>query len=226
MEIEKGKRNLMSKQIIDRCSHLVNQAKSFGETGNNYYFPKHMTQKLQKWISSVANIISLTVPPHSYFFKETEKIISDEHLNDNVPAHIIFRLSGILEGLIDEIESGFFKQLEYIFTALTFDDFLDHAEHFHKGGKLIESSILVSVVFEDTIRKIAKKNSIEESGVDLESIINNLVGINILTPVKAKRAKSNGSLRNKALHAQWNEFDLKDVGGLIKETRELIEHYL
>ena len=216
----------MSKERVDRCNHLISQAKGFGTTGENYYHPKHMTQELQKWVSSVVNIISLTVPPNSYFSKEAEKIISDKNFNNIVPAHVISRLSGLLEGLLDEIESGFFKQLEYIFTASAFDDFLDHAEHFHKGGKQMESSVLASVVFEDTVRKIAKKNSTEEANVDLESIINALVSINVFTQVKAKRVKGSGAVRNKALHAQWDEFDLKDVGGLIKETRELIDHYL
>lgn len=212
-------------EIVKRCKTLISQASGF-RRGKAYYFNEDMTKVLQKWIASTVNIISITVPQNSYFMKECEHVLSDEHFKSSVPVHIIDRLSGLLEGLCDEIETGFFRQLEYIFTASAFDDFLDHAEHFHKGGKLTESSILASVVFEDTIRKIAKKNLIEEAGIDLETIINDLVTANVFTPVKAKRAKGNSAIRNKALHAQWNDFDLRDVGSLIKETRELIDSFL
>lgn len=214
------------KEIIDRCNFLIKKAKDFSIRSTSYYFSDDLTQEVQKWISSSVNIISIVVPASSYFNKECERIISDEHYKDSIPIHIVKRLSGLLEALCDEIESGFFKQLEYILTASTFDDFLDHAEHFHKGGKKMESAVLSSIVFEDTIRKIAKKNEVEESGNDLETIINDLTNVNIFTQVKAKRYKSNAAIRNKALHAQWEEFDLKDIGMLIKCGRELIEDYL
>ncbi|MDN5088017.1 hypothetical protein [Aliarcobacter butzleri] len=214
------------KEIIDRCNFLIKKAKNFSIKSTSYYFSDDLTQEVQKWISSSVNIISIVVPASSYFNKECERIISDEHYKDSIPTHIVKRLSGLLEALCDEIESGFFKQLEYILTASTFDDFLDHAEHFHKGGKKMESAVLSSIVFEDTIRKIAKKNEVEESGNDLETIINDLTNVNIFTQVKAKRYKSNAAIRNKALHAQWEEFDLKDIGMLIKCGRELIEDYL
>jgi hypothetical protein len=211
-------------EVVNRCKVLIQRGTQYRVQG--YYFDASRTQELQKWITSVVNIVSLITPPHSYFYKECEKVVNDEAFTNTVPSHVIKRLTGLLEGLCDEIESGFFKQLEYIFTASAFDDFLDHAEHFHKGGKKVESSVLGSTVFEDTVRKIAKKNDVEEAGIDLESVINELVNVNIFTTVKAKRVKGHGAVRNKALHAQWDDFDLKDVGGLIKGTRELIDDYL
>ena len=185
-----------------------------------------MTQKLEKWILSVCNLVSVIVPPHNHFYVECQKLISDDNLISEIPYHVTERLTGLLQSLREEIQLGLLANLEYIVMATTFDEFLDHAKHFHKSGKLIESSVLASVVFEDTMRKIAKKNNIKEKEVDLETIINELVKINIFTPVKAKRVKAYGAIRNEALHAHWTKFDLKDIGGLIQGTQELIENYL
>jgi len=44
-----------------------------------------------------------------------------------------------------------------------------------------------------------------------------------VTSVKAKRWKSYAGVRNSVLHAQWNNFDISDVGDMIKGTREIIE---
>lgn len=211
-------------EILNRCDTLLQEASSFPRRidRRNYHF-SNATQLLQKWILSVCNLISTTVPQNNLFYIESQKLLSDENLNDLIPYHVTERLTGLLESFRDELQLGLLRKLEYIVMATTFDDFLDHAEHFHRGGKQQESSVLVSVVFEDTLRKIAKKNSIEEKGMSLETIIDELAKINVITPVKSKRIKGFGAVRNKALHAQWSEFDLRDVGDLIRGTKELIE---
>ena len=214
-------------EIITRCSTLIEKGNNFiTRHSDSYWYNKEAIKDVQSWISSSANIIFLTAMPDSYFYQECQRIITDEKLKDGMPFHVIQKLTGLLESLKNEIESGFFRQLEYIFTASAFDDFLDHASQFHKSGKKTESSVLSSVVFEDTIRKIAKKNEVEEAGSNLELIIDTLVKQNVFTPVKAKRIKGYSAVRNKALHAQWDDFDLSDIGQLIKGTREIIELYL
>jgi len=47
-----------------------------------------------------------------------------------------------------------------------------------------------------------------------------------LSTVKAERARGSARLRAKATHAQWDEFDMKDVGSTIEFTRELIADHL
>jgi uncharacterized protein YutE (UPF0331/DUF86 family) len=48
----------------------------------------------------------------------------------------------------------------------------------------------------------------------------------VLSPVKANRCEAAAGLRNKALHAKWDKYDLKDVGSVIRTTRELIDDFL
>jgi hypothetical protein len=48
----------------------------------------------------------------------------------------------------------------------------------------------------------------------------------VLTQVKAKRVRSFAGVRNHALHAEWDKFDISDVGAMIKGIRELIEEFL
>ena len=62
--------------------------------------------------------------------------------------------------------------------------------------------------------------------MSLEPLIDELVKQNIFTPVKAKRVKSFAGVRNHASHAEWDDFDIRDVGELINGTRELIDTFL
>lgn len=215
--------------IIAKFKVLITEGNVYTSSqthSEEYYFEPKDTQKLQRWMSSSVNIVSLVTSPSSHFFTECNKIISDENIGSTIPIHVIQRLLGLIEGLHEDLESGLLNKLEFMFTASTFDEFLDHAEKFHKSGKKTESSVLASVVFEDTIRKIAKKNNINEKGITLEPIIDALSSADVFTSVKARKVKSHGALRNKALHSQWDDFDLRDVGGLISGTRELIEYHL
>ncbi len=108
----------------------------------------------------------------------------------------------------------------------SFDSFLDHAAQYHKGNKKIEAAVLGSAVLEDTVKKIAVKYGPNPGGFSLEELIDNLVKAGVITEVKAKRIRSYAGVRNSALHAEWDKFDIQDVGQLIKGTRELIEQFL
>jgi uncharacterized protein YutE (UPF0331/DUF86 family) len=75
-------------------------------------------------------------------------------------------------------------------------------------------------------KKIAEKNSVASSGKTLDPIIDDLAKASVISPVETKRLKSYAETRNSVLHARWEEFDIRDIGYLIKGTRELIEHFL
>lgn len=213
------------KELLERGKQIIGQIRYY-QSGPNYWYRNEETADIQAWIASVSNYFRLTATPDTYYHQECTRILEDSDLRRGVPFHVVQKLTGLLQSIKDEIERGLLRKTEYLFIATTFDDFLDHASTYHKGGKKVESSVLASAVFEDAIRKIATKNEITETGKSLESIIDEITKKNVFTPVKAKRIKGYSAIRNKALHAQWDEFDIRDVGELIKGTRELIETYM
>jgi hypothetical protein len=212
-------------ELIEKGRQIVGQI-SYFEGSPYYWYRKEEIADIQSWIASAGNFFRLTASPDTYLYQESNRILEDSNLRRGVPFYVVQKLLGLLQSIKIEIERGFLKKAEYLFIATTFDDFLNHASTYHKGGKKIESAVLTSAVFEDTIRKISKKNELSEKGKSLETIIDELTKKNIFTYVKAKRIKGYSAIRNKALHAQWDDFDIRDVGELIKGTRELIETYL
>lgn len=192
----------------------------------NYWYDPQYAPDIQSWILSTNNIVTLLVNAESHYFKECAKVTESEDLNSGVPFWAVQKLTGLLKSLKEEISLGFLKKIEYMVFATAFDDFLDHAEQFHKGGQLMESGVLASIVFEDSVRKIAEKNGIVQGGVSMDDLIDLLSKKEVITPVKAKRYKGLAGIRNQALHAQWDELDLRDIGSIIKGTKEIIETYL
>lgn len=213
------------KDLIQEADRLI-KAIPWYEGEPRYWVEDHQIAEYQKWLGSSANLLKLVTTSDSLFARESNKILGDQDAKIGISYRMVQKMYGLLLSAQDEWALGLLRKIEYMVVAEAFDDFLDHATYYHKGNKKKESSILASAVLEDTVKKIAKKNSLETKGVSLEPLIDNLVKANIFTPVKAKRIKGYAGVRNHALHAEWDDFDIRDVGELIKGTRELIDEFL
>ena len=196
------------------------------EFGPEYWTRTEDMDEYQAWLSSVANLIVTIAPPSSHFPERVAVVLKHEQLSTGVPSSVFLQMQGLLSSAREEFDHGLLGKIEYIVAAATFDDFLDHAAEYHKGDKKIEASVLASAVLEDTVKKIANKNGQTVAGKSLGPLIDDLVKAGVLTPVKAKRVKGWAGVRNHALHAEWDSFDIRDVGNLIAGTRELLEEFL
>jgi hypothetical protein len=185
-----------------------------------------MEPTIVSWLSSSIHLIQQLTIPQSYFYRESLRIINEKNPLQSIPPLTIRRTLGLLDSVKKEYIGGLLQPVEFTIAGATFDEFLDHADTYHKANKKIEASVLASAVFEDTIKKIASKNEITTKSLSIEPLIDELVKANVLQLTKAKRLKGHATVRNSALHAEWNEFDIKDVGELIKATRDLITDHL
>jgi len=222
----------MKEEFEQRLSELVHEGQKLitslprYERGPEYWVPEERIAEYQKWLGSTANLLRLIDQPNGTFKTVCDTLMSENDKESGIPSRIIQKMQGILASAQDEWNKGLLRKIEHIIIAEAFDDFLDHANIYHKGNKKIESAVLASTVLEDTIKKIAQKNNLDPKGKSLEPLIDELVKEDIITTVKAKRIKGFASVRNHALHAEWDEFDIKDVGQLISGVRELIDNFL
>lgn len=222
----------MQDQIKNRFESLISQGDKLiqklppYEGGYDFWVENRFISEYHSWLSSVSNLLFVVAMEGSYYFDECNRLMTHKDMKDGIPTGIVTKMYGLLSSAYDEWNHGLLRKIEYVIQAATFDDFLDYAAMYHKGNKKIESSVLASAVLEDTLKKISAKNNLSTSSLSLETIIDNLVKANVLTLVKGKRIKSYSGVRNHALHAEWEKFDIKDVGELINGLRNLIDDYL
>lgn len=216
----------MQEQVLARIDELIQQ----GWSVTTQYDPEnHWVEDItiaQAWMASAANAILQVVPPKGFYQEEIERLATHDELKNGIPFHILKRIHGMLKSVRAEAQAGLLAKLEYQVFATAFDDFLDHADSFHKSGKTREAAILVSAVLEDTIKRIAAKNDIEPAGLSLEPLVDQLTQALVFTATKSKRIKFYAGVRNTALHAEWDKLDIKDVGQVIEGVRELLDGYL
>ena len=211
------------KEVIEtRFQELISEGQTlisedFGTYGQ---VARNQNEKYKRWFFSVLNLLRVILPDiNPYVLSASKLAIEDDRFIQETTVRDMF---GVLTSAKEEWDRGLLRRIEYIVAASTFDDFLDHAEACHKSGQKEASGSLVSVVFEDTLKKIATKNSVD-STQDVEQIIHALVKKGVFTDVRSKRMQVASGLRNKALHSEWDQFDLSDVGTSIKIVRDLID---
>lgn len=222
----------MKDEIEDRFAVLLGQGEHLiqcfprDKHGIEHWVATADVPTYQAWLASAANLIRLVARPESHFVTECDRLLTDKSMQNGIRTLVIQKMYGLLFSTREEWNHGLLRHVEYIIAAETFDDFLDHAAHYHKGGKVTESSVLASAVLEDTVKKIAARNNVATAGRTLDPLIDELATAGVLTPVKVKRLKSYAAVRNHALHAEWDQIDIREVGELIRGIRSLIEDYL
>jgi hypothetical protein len=142
------------------------------------------------------------------------------------PGISVLEMGSMMERLLKEIEGGLLTTIENHAIAVTFDDFLDHGAAYLRDGQKDEAAVISGVVFEDTIRRICRVLEIPENNVPLNTLISELAKRNVLTALKAKRARAAAGLRTSAAHARWEEIQFSDVQPVIEFTRELMSAHL
>ncbi len=216
------------KEAIDaRFQELISEGHALTPAldAGDGFAPQDQIEKYQGWMFSSINLLRTILSDNSPYMREAATLVHDANPHTRISGLRIRKLLGLLKSAKEEWDHGLLKKIEYIVAASTFDDFLDHADDCHKRSQKEAYGALGRGVFEDTLRKIGTKNSVD-SKQDVEQIIHGLVKQDIFTDVKAKRIQVASGLRNKALHSKWDEYDLSDVGTSIKIVRDMIDEYL
>ena len=218
MELEERIENKF-KELISQGSHLKH-----GDEHGQVRSDDH-AYDCKGWLTSAQNLVHLVVSnPKNPYQTSVDSICAIDRgfcIQESVG-----EVTVILQSLLSDINNGLLASVENQTKALVFDDFLDHAKAYSKQEMKNESGVISGVVFEDTLINICRNNEIKESGVKLDQLITELTKLDVITQIKAKRARVAAHVRTKATHAQWDEFELSDVKTTIDFTEELINENL
>jgi hypothetical protein len=149
-----------------------------------------------------------------------------EHQNSDpiVLNRSIAATRGVLQALLQEIDSGFIGSLRTAVTSEILGSFIKLAhgvlDEFGENGKDV-AAVLTAAAFRDTIRYLANKNGLEERD-ELSEILEELREEGILRNTQAGNTQSYLSFCNKALRAEWTEVDMCAVKNTLAFTEALL----
>jgi hypothetical protein len=209
--------------IRSRINTLIEEARqlSVGTPKYNQCRSETHRQDCEGWLTTALNLLSLVCPdPNSSYRARYQEFINRG--GGSVANRHVGEVGAVLGRPLKDLDDGFLTSIADRARGEVLDDLLDQGELYLKKERKDGSGIIVGVVFEDSIRRVCRKRGIVERDKNLDQLISALSSAGVLTPTKAKRARAAGDVRTKATHAQWGEFDLKDVKASIDFTREFI----
>lgn len=173
------------------------------------------------WLTSALNIVHIVCQSSASPYRQKADAVATKKWGYVIHEGVA-EFSAVLRNLLRDADAGLLASVTDQARAETFDVFLDHAAAYVADSRKNEAGVIAGVVFEDSLRRVCRKQSVPEKNIKLDQLISELTTKGSLSPVKAKRARVAAHVRTKASHAQWDEFDMSDVEATIVFTRELI----
>ena len=178
-------------------------------------------QACSAWLTAAQNLVHLIcTDPNAPYRSKADRVALGQH--GYMINAAVGELAAVLKALQNDAALGLLASVADRARAETFDDFLDHAAKYLQDKRKNEAGVIAGVVFEDTVRRLCRKNIIVEKGKQIDELISALSSKGEMSGIKAKRARVAAHVRTKATHAQWDEFEFEDVRATIEFTRELI----
>ena len=174
-------------------------------------------EKYAKWRIDIINILNLLKLEE--YKKEFEEVAKQYNVRGKLAI-------GILRSLRENLENGFFEELETQVQISTYADFLDLADQYLSAGNKDFAAVAVSVALEDGMKKIARKNGLTVTSKDDVGTLNpKLVDAKVYNQLKQRKVESWKKLRNHSLHAEWSEFSDTDVSEMIQGVGNFLGEY-
>jgi len=217
----------VEENIKKQISNLIERSVSLKVGGPEYSQAQSagQVQECSGWMASALNVVQLICPNSENAYRKRAEQIANKESGWMINADV-GEFACLLTELQRDIENGLLASVADRARAETFDNFLDHAKKYLKENLKNEAGVIAGVVFEDSLRRVCRKNGKDDKDEKLDQLISYLSKNDIISSTKAKRARAAAHVRTKATHAQWDEFDINDVQGTIDFTEELVLSHL
>jgi hypothetical protein len=212
---------MLEDRIKDRIQELIDEAGWLTNIAPDGHLDDSGRARCSAWLTSVQHVMHILFETSSGpYRRKVDEIIAKDmgyRVHESVE-----EIQLTLVSLQRDMRAGLLLSITDQARAETFDDFLDHAEFYVQKNRKNEAGVISGVVFEDSLRRVCRKQDIHEKDVKLDQLISQLTGNGTFTAVKAKRARVAAHVRTKASHAQWDEFEMDDVRAALAFTHEFI----
>jgi hypothetical protein len=131
--------------------------------------------------------------------------------------HGIFikELHGLLKTVVAEVKAGLVYSIESEARGEVYSDFVALAKLALEGGSKDVAAVLASAALEDALKRFAESKGLDVGDKDMSEVISQLKSGEHLQKPEAKVVQSYVTLRNKALHAEWESINSPEVASLM-----------
>ena len=145
--------------ITEFNTQIIIHRRRSSSLSSDFYYPEEVHDKIQGWLIKAENILNIIFPKESVQVKRFNDL--RQGIKEGRVENRVFQIKGILEACLDDINNGFIFGQEFIIANEVFDSILEEAGFFLNTQKNKDiAAILLRIVLEDSLRRIAKREEI------------------------------------------------------------------
>jgi hypothetical protein len=179
--------------------------------------------RLQAWLSNVLNIIEATFGASSPQYRHLRELMP------NGPYHVshayeVFPIVGLLSGAQGDLKAGFLRDQEQLIAADVFVSVLEQAVELNRLGYKDPSAVLMRVVLEDALRRLAKKNGIN-SDQKASALNDELKKASVYPQPQWRLVQAWLDIGNSAAHGKFEQYGTEGVSAAIHGVEQFLITY-
>lgn len=210
-------------RYAERMKKLIKEGERIASTALGIIPYIGDSAKVHSWLASVKNILELTFGDKSTYSIDLNNICK---LSSNVKSQDVFlSMKGLLEGALDDLESGFLVGQEFLIAGEIFDSVLEQAKHLNKAGHKDPAAVLARVVVEDALRRISRKENLDDTK-KASDLNNELKKAGRYGQPRWRRVQALLDIGNAAAHGKFDEYNSDDVKTIIEEVERFLAEEL
>lgn len=129
-------------------------------------------------------------------------------------------LLAVFRAAREDYEGGYLHSVRSLIQAELFDTELDQARELLRGGYKLAAAVIAGVVLETALRQACSDAGIEPG--NLNRMNAELTKAGVYNVLMQKQITALAEIRNKAAHGEAEEFDERDVSGMIANVERII----
>ena len=215
----------MTKEVISRrYAELAHEVAQLRVVALDNGYEDVDRQQWTRWVTSALNIVRASFGADSIHFGELRRAIDSESMSGARIA--VESAKGAFGAAKRDFEGGYVSTLAQGIAGEVFGSLLNSASVALKEGHKDSAAVLASAAFEDSLKKIGALHGLDVAEQELGNVISALKAKQILQGGAAKSADRYLSLRDWAMHANWEKITQEEVGGLIGFVEQLLIKHL
>ena len=165
----------------------------------------------QGWATSALSLIRAAFGESSDQYENFSTMYKKCHGHENS----VRTLHHLFINARDDFEGGYVFNLELQVSGAVFGDFVELARTALQGGHKDVAAVLSCAALEDALKRFAIANKLEVQDKSMADVVNALKGAGLVAGAQKTLLDRMPTIRNYALHANWDKISEPDVGSVI-----------
>jgi hypothetical protein len=172
----------------------------------------------QRWATSVLNLLQLALGEKTAHYQNFQRLYSKFQWDPGE----LEQAKGIFGAAKADYEGGYVFSLESALSGEVLGDFVMLAESALAEGHKDVAAVLACAALEDALKRYATREGLDVANKDMSSVIAALKGAGLVAGSQKTFLDKMPGIRDRAMHANWNEVTPENVGAVIGFVQQFI----